>query len=70
MGLEDMSRTVRAVFDSRPEREVRALWEMCSWERCGREVSPVMLVRRLDWMERIVRFVRVDRPWNCLLVGA
>jgi hypothetical protein len=28
MGFEEMSMTRRAVFEERPERDVRALWEM------------------------------------------
>lgn len=47
---------------SRPEICVIALCEMWSSSRFVRVLRLAMLVRRLDWMERIVRFVRVWRP--------
>jgi hypothetical protein len=54
--------TRRFVFEARPVREVMALWDMCS---SSREIScsrPVMVRRRLDWIERILRLDSVARP--------
>jgi len=49
------------VLDSRPDIELRALWEMWSSSREVKEERPVMDRRRLDWMERIVRLDRESR---------
>lgn len=52
------------MFFSRPDVEVRRLWETCSSSREGREDRFARDVRRLDWMERILRFVRDERSYS------
>jgi hypothetical protein len=54
--------TRRFVFEARPVREVIALWDMCSSSSEVSWSSPVMLRRRLDWIERIFRLDSVERP--------
>ena len=59
--LLEKSRTRRFSFCSRPDRSVMALWERYSSSRFLREERPVICVRRLDWMEMILRLERESR---------
>ena len=59
--------TRRFVLCERPEREVSPLWEMWSSSSAVREERPVMEVSRFAWMERILRLVRVSKPY-CIYV--
>lgn len=54
--LFDTSRMRRFVLLSRPEISVRALCDMYISSRLGNPETPVILVRRFDWIERILRF--------------
>ena len=50
----------RFVLLSRPEISVRALCEMYISSRLGNSERPEILVRRFDWIERILRFCRCE----------
>lgn len=52
----------------RPERDVRALWDMWSCSSEVRVSRPVMAVSRFAWMERILREVRGVRFSRVLIL--
>jgi hypothetical protein len=45
-----------------------ALWERYSSSRFLREERPVICVRRLDWMEMILRLERASRFWGVVSI--
>ena len=58
--LFETSRIRRFVLLSRPDISVRALCDMYISSRLGSSETPVILVRRLDWIDRILRFSRCE----------
>ena len=59
--LFEMSRTRRRRTFSRPDIELNELWEMYSSVRNGSEERPVICEMRLDWRDKILRLLSVER---------